>query len=108
MFGERLRSERKRLKMSQQELANKLNLHYKSISAYERDISEPDDKTKVFFARFFNVSLDYLMGLTDERLSLKRTDNFALPDGFPEKYKKDLSMIAELMIIKDRDYDKSK
>ncbi len=94
--------------MTQADLANKLGLHYKSISDYERDRSEPDDETKKFFASFFNVSLDYLMGLTNERVPLDRKNDFVLPDGFPSKYKPELYTCAELLILKDKYLDRRK
>lgn len=36
-----------------------------TISSYAHDVDTPDDATKIWLAEYFDVSLDYLMGLTD-------------------------------------------
>jgi transcriptional regulator with XRE-family HTH domain len=51
--------------MSQEELAGKLNITRASLSHYETDRREPDFETLMKIADFFHVSVDYLMGRTD-------------------------------------------
>ena len=51
--------------MSQVALAMALNMSQNSISRYETGEREADYKTLIAFADFFNVSLDYLLGRTD-------------------------------------------
>lgn len=41
-----------------------------TISSYAHDVDTPDDATKIWLAEYFDVSLDYLMGLTDISLPL--------------------------------------
>ncbi len=65
MIGERLYDLRKDKGLSQDELGELLNINKHSISSYERGRSEPPDEIKIIFAKFFNVSVDYLLGLTD-------------------------------------------
>lgn len=65
MIGERLADLRKDRGLTQQELADILNLTKYNISAYERDYNEAPDNVKIALATFFNVSVDYLLGLTD-------------------------------------------
>ena len=60
--------------MSREELANKLNLSYSAISKYETGIRTPDDDIKKKIAEYFNVSLDYLMGVSDIRNPYKEED----------------------------------
>lgn len=70
MDGERLSELRKDKGMTQKELAEALSVSLNSVSLYERNLSTPDDDAKVRIARLFNVSLDYLMGLSNiENLS---------------------------------------
>ena len=41
-----------------------------TISSYAHDVDTPDDATKIWLAEYFDVSFDYLMGLTDMPLPL--------------------------------------
>lgn len=65
LIGERLYDLRKDAGMTQDELAELLKISKHSISAYERDKNEPPDSIKIAIARLFNVSVDYLVGLSD-------------------------------------------
>lgn len=58
---------RKKMGLSQEDLAKKLNMTQQRISAYEKGKREPDLETLKLFADFFNVSTDYLLGKTDIR-----------------------------------------
>ena len=66
MLGERLAYLRHRENISQKDLGKQLNISHYTISSYEKGRSEPNDEIKVRIARYFNVSLDYLMGLVDQ------------------------------------------
>ena len=78
MIGKRLEMLRKERKMSQRELAAILGVTNYTVSAFENDRSEPADEIKVQLARLFDVSLDYLMGLVDQPLSLSREEQTLL------------------------------
>ncbi|MDE6059606.1 MAG: helix-turn-helix domain-containing protein [Clostridia bacterium] len=62
----RLKELRKQKKLSQLQLAMALNMNQNSISRYETGEHEADYKTLILFADYFNVSLDYLLGRTDD------------------------------------------
>ena len=66
MLGERLAYLRRKESISQKELGEKLNISHYTISSYEKGRSEPNDEIKVRIARYFNVTLDYLVGLVDQ------------------------------------------
>ncbi|NRT32408.1 transcriptional regulator with XRE-family HTH domain [Clostridium beijerinckii] len=66
-FGERLRELRIEKELTQEELGHKFGLHKTRISQYELNKRQADDEMKKKFAKFFDVSLDWLMGLTDYR-----------------------------------------
>lgn len=83
MDGEKLKELRKDAKMTQQDLASQLSLSVQTIKTYEQGRSDPDDETKLKIAKLFNVSLDYLLGATDEQLPLCHTSNIQLPRNFP-------------------------
>ena len=66
-LGQRLTSLRKEKGFSQAELAYRLNVGQSTIAMYERDRRSPDHKMLERLASFFNVSVDYLLGLTEAR-----------------------------------------
>lgn len=55
---------RKQLNKTQQDIANDLNISRQNYSRYESENVEPDIKTLKNLADYFNVSLDYLCGRT--------------------------------------------
>jgi len=74
IIGERLYELRKDADLTQDELATILNINKHSISSYERDKSEPPDVIKIAIAQYFDVSIDYLLGLTDNPSPTVRTE----------------------------------
>ena len=75
MIGERLQELRKDKGVSQADLAKILGVSHYTISSYECNRSDPDDELKIVLAKYFDVSLDYLLGLTDEQNSFRRVEN---------------------------------
>lgn len=83
MIGERLQELRKDRKMSQYELADIIGVSHYTVSSYECNRSDPDDKIKIIIAKLFDVSVDYLIGLIDEPLSFERNKNIInIPQDF--------------------------
>ena len=60
----RLKKLREQERLSQESLALKLNVSQSTISAYETGERTPDLETFIKIADLFNVSLDYLCGLS--------------------------------------------
>lgn len=52
--------------MSQVTLAMELSMNQNSISRYETGEREADYKTLIAIADYFNVSIDYLLGRTND------------------------------------------
>ena len=52
-------------KLSQQQLAMRLDLSQQTIYKYENEVTEPDIATLIKLADYFNTSVDYLIGNTD-------------------------------------------
>lgn len=75
LLGKRLKESRNRMKLSQQDAAKSLGISNGTLSGYERDYRKPDTETLEKLADFYEVSIDYLLG---------RTDN---PDGLKYPYK---------------------
>ena len=62
----KLKDLRKKRKISQLKLAMDLNMNQNSISRYENEERQADYKTLIAFANYFDVSLDYLLGRSDD------------------------------------------
>lgn len=66
MFPARLRGLRKLHKLTAKEFGEKFSLAESTISGYETGARKPDMETIEKFADFFGVSVDYLLGRTDD------------------------------------------
>lgn len=62
-FGEKLTSLRKEKGMSQEDLANELNVSRQAVSKWESNVSYPETDKIVAICRLFNCSMDELIGL---------------------------------------------
>lgn len=71
-FGQNLKSLRKRMGLTQQELAEKFGVRKTTISNYETSVSSPPKNGLVEIANFFGVSLDELLSAP------KNTQSFGL------------------------------
>lgn len=67
-FGERLRELRVEKELSQAELSNELenNVTQSAIALWELNKRVPNADAIILFAKYFNVSADYLLGLSDD------------------------------------------
>jgi len=63
----RLKELRRRRRISQLKLGLDLNINQNTISRYENMEREADYETLVKIADYFDVSLDYLLGRSDEQ-----------------------------------------
>lgn len=64
-FKTRLRELRLEKKLTQQELSNLLGFGRTTVNEWEIKGNEPNIDTLIRIAKFFDVSLDYLVGLED-------------------------------------------
>jgi len=64
-FGDKLKALRLEKGLTQQKLADKIGLVKGSISAYENNLKIPSVEVLIKLCEFFNVSADYLIGLSD-------------------------------------------
>ena len=65
LFGEGMKNERKRLKLSQSELSAKSCISQQTISAIERGASEPTEHTMVMIAHGLGCTVGKLLGECD-------------------------------------------
>ena len=62
VFAERLKAERKKAKMTQEQVAEKLGVTRVAYTLYETGKTQPSLETAVKLADIFQISLDYLTG----------------------------------------------
>lgn len=84
IFAKRLKELRQEKKIGQNALSNLLDMCNASISYYETDKQDPTVTNLVKLATYFDVSTDYLLGLTDDKTPSKPTsdcvDNIYMDD----------------------------
>ena len=66
MYGERLKTLRKERKISQKDLAKYLDISVRGYQFYESENNEPNIAALVTLADFYGVTIDFLVGRTDE------------------------------------------
>lgn len=65
-LGQRLKELREEQKLTQKQVAENLNLHSVTYLHYEKGQREPPLSVLVEMAIFFDVSVDYLLGLKND------------------------------------------
>ena len=65
LLGKRLKELREERKLTQKELANILNINSVTYLRYEKAQREPPLSVIADIANFYDVSVDYLLGLKD-------------------------------------------
>lgn len=103
MIGAHLLALREDADLSQSQLGAILNISKHAISSYEREKTEPPDATKIAIARYFNVSVDYLLGLTDNpAISEQEYSVIWLPKNFPKSKIPDLKRYAKFLMSEEK------
>ena len=64
-FGKLIKRIRQENNLTQKDLAEKYNVTYQAVSTWENGKNLPSVRYAAYLAAYYNVSLDYLMGLTD-------------------------------------------
>lgn len=108
-FADRFKKERLNKNLTQAELADKFHTDKSSISKYENGHSMPELPILQEYAEFFGVSIDYLLGNTNERSSADKikkalTDDPELSDAWEKiSQREDL----QLLFKQTKDMDES-
>ncbi len=66
LVGERLYQLRKARQLSQKQLGDEVGLSHKAISTIESGTRGTTIEKLVLLAKYFHVSTDYLLGITDD------------------------------------------
>lgn len=107
-LGDRIRQLRQEKGWSQTQLSNKLNVHQKQISGYERGIHTPSIELLIRMAALFNVSLDYIaFDGRNEKNVIPIADRELMQaikeiDKLPEEDKATIKAVLNTFIIKHR------
>lgn len=75
IFTARLKAARERKGIMQKEAAKQLGFEYQRYNHLETGRNEPDLLTIAQLAKFYEVSTDYLLGLTDDMSPSSETQN---------------------------------
>jgi SOS-response transcriptional repressor LexA len=75
MIAERLRALRREKGLSKRDLVSKLPLNYSTYANYESGFREPNSEVLQLLARHYSVSIDYLLGVSENR---KKADEIAI------------------------------
>lgn len=70
MIGERIQYLREEKKLTQKELAKKLSMSTSSLASYEQNARKPSVDTVIELAKFFDVTSDYILELTNKPINL--------------------------------------
>ena len=70
-FGEKMKNLREDNDLTQGQLGEKLNMTQRKISYIENDKYEPSIDDIKTICTFFNVSADYMLGLSEKRIPLR-------------------------------------
>lgn len=92
--GERLKNERILQNLTQEDMANKLGITRQAYGNYEAGKRDVDSQTLVKLSSILNISVDYLLGLSNLKKSIKVVNDF---DGnsLTEEEKQLLGIIIE-------------
>ncbi len=109
-FSERLKKLRKKARLTQVDIARKLGISQQAYASWERGIKKPTQENLVKIAQILNVSVDYLVGNSEERTDeldnielLFRMNSKGLTDEEKEIFKKEL---VEFMEERKKAFDK--
>ena len=101
-FAERLKTLRKQVKLTQAQIAKKLDISQQAYASWERGVKKPKQENLVRIAQILNVSVDYLVGNSEEKSDeldnielLFRMNSRGLTDEEKEIFKKELIEFME-------------
>ena len=101
-FSERLKDLRKQAELTQVDVAGKLGISQQAYASWERGTKKPTQENLVKIAQVLNVSVDYLVGNSEERIDeldnielLFRMNSKGLTDEEKEIFKKELIEFME-------------
>ena len=74
MLGDRIKLLRKQQGLTQTELGKKIGISQTAVISYEKNVNVPPVDRLSKMADIFDVSVDYMLGKTDDRTTAKKCD----------------------------------
>jgi transcriptional regulator with XRE-family HTH domain len=114
-FAYRLRDLRRNSNISGQKLGESLGVGKTTISAWENGVNYPNQETLIKIAEYFNVSVDYLLGVPSKKTveNVKDDDDFLVAfygevDKLPPETQKELkkTVLDFVKILKEKEKGK--
>lgn len=110
IFSERLNLLMKEKRVSGQKLADDFGVNRSTISRWRNGIFEPEMEVLKQLARYFNVSVSYLLGETDDRtkkepidlIKVLEDDELPVIDGEPISEEWADFLIYQVRLVKER------
>lgn len=66
-FAERIKTLRRQVKLTQAQIAEKLNISQQAYASWERGVKKPTQENLVKIAQVLDVTIDYLVGNSEEK-----------------------------------------
>ncbi|EJR59500.1 MULTISPECIES: helix-turn-helix domain-containing protein [Bacillus cereus group] len=74
MFGQRLKDLRREKKLTQQDIADVLGIEKSNISRFESGKQSLSSENIIKTAKYFDVSVDYILGISDYKTINKKKE----------------------------------
>lgn len=88
LIGEKLKEIRERSGMNKKEFAESIGFKYTTYNGYETGAREPDSDFLILISKKFNVSIDWILGLQNEKDIKKSYELKPSEFSYIEKYRK--------------------
>ena len=101
VMAERLKETRKNLNVPQKKVAESIGLSERLYQSYEYGATSPQCENLTKLCLFFNVSADYLLGLTDEPRPLngsQQTNDLRSIEMLPSTSPKQISFVITVPV----------
>ena len=104
-YYRRIRELREDNEKTQKEVADYLGTAYQYYAVYEKGTSEISFERAIMLAKYYNVSLDYIAGLTNKKsgletpnLTKEQRELIKMLDGLSPKSRKKFTMLLKQLI----------
>lgn len=107
-MSNRIRELRNEKRLSLRQLADDVNMSFSNLGSIERGEVQLREDTAKIFSKYFNVSTDYLLGLSDDRQPIEATPStpkfalYGLEKDLTDEQKEAIINLAKTMINKNK------